>query len=104
MPRKPKTAAEAPTALPSIPDELLSHFDRHHGRLRTSPSNCLVASPRRSRWPPPPPNETPWFAMQTHPRRTQCGVGAEEPFVTHAECARARIPDAPLPLLRGGPA
>jgi hypothetical protein len=37
------------------------------------------------------------FPWQPHPRRTQCGVGADEPFVTEAECATTRIPDAPLP-------
>ena len=51
---------------------------------------------------PTAPNRSPGFPMQTHPRRTQCGVGADEPFVTNAECARARIPDAPLPRLRRG--
>jgi hypothetical protein len=45
-----------------------------------------------------------WFPRPTPPRRTQCGVGADEPLVTNAECARARIPDAPLPRLCGGPA
>jgi hypothetical protein len=25
------------------------------------------------------------FPMRTHPRRTQCEAGADEPFVTHAE-------------------
>ncbi|CAE6753811.1 hypothetical protein R69888_03088 [Paraburkholderia haematera] len=30
-------------------------------------------------------------------------AGKYECLVTHAECARARIPDAPLPQLRGGP-
>ena len=47
---------------------------------------------------------SPWFPMQPHPRRTQCGVGADECFVTYAECASAPIPDAPLPQLRWGPA
>ncbi|RKE25320.1 hypothetical protein B0G76_6847 [Paraburkholderia sp. BL23I1N1] len=47
---------------------------------------------------------SPRFPRQTHPRRTQCGVGADEPLVTNGECAGARIPDAPLPWLRGGPA
>jgi hypothetical protein len=42
-------------------------------------------------------NQSIWFPMQTHPRRTQCGVGADERVVTNVECARARIPDAPLP-------
>jgi len=49
-------------------------------------------------------NEAPGFRWQTRPRRTQCGVGADESFVNGVECARARIPDAPLPQLRGGPA
>ncbi|MFM0734941.1 hypothetical protein PQQ52_31140 [Paraburkholderia sediminicola] len=30
--------------------------------------------------------------------------GKHDSLVTNVECARARIPDAPLPLLRGGPA
>ncbi|MBB4514749.1 hypothetical protein GGD68_003523 [Paraburkholderia fungorum] len=49
-------------------------------------------------------NEAPRFPKQTRPRRTQCGVGADESFVNGAECAGAQIPDAPLPWLRGGPA
>ena len=53
---------------------------------------------------PTAPNRSPWFPWQTHPRRTQCGVGADEPFVTNVKCARARIPDAPLPRLCGRPA
>ena len=40
--------------------------------------------------------------MQTRPRRTQCGVGADDSFVTSAECARARIPVAPLPQATHG--
>ena len=40
--------------------------------------------------------------MQTRPRRTQCGVGADDTFVTNAERARARIPDAPLPVADHG--
>ena len=47
-------------------------------------------------------NRTPWFPKQTRPRRTQCGVGADESFVTSAECARARIPVAPLPCADHG--
>src|SRR5579859_1405998 len=47
-------------------------------------------------------NRSPWFPMQTRPRRTQCGVGADESFVTSAECARTRIPDAPLPAADRG--
>ena len=42
------------------------------------------------------------FPMQTRPRRTQCGVGADDTFVTNAECARTRIPDVPLPLANYG--
>src|ERR1700756_1024009 len=42
-------------------------------------------------------NRSPWFPMQTRPRRTQCGVGADESFVTSAERGRARIPVVPLP-------
>src|ERR1700739_4860672 len=40
--------------------------------------------------------------MQTRPRRTQCGVGADDSFVTSAECARTRIPVAPLPVADHG--
>ncbi|MDR6410016.1 UNVERIFIED_ORG: hypothetical protein ABIC62_002157 [Burkholderia sp. 1595] len=36
----------------------------------------------------------PW---QTHPRRTQCGVGADDGLVTEAECARDHPFIAPLP-------
>ncbi|CAE6814243.1 hypothetical protein R69888_05799 [Paraburkholderia haematera] len=42
-------------------------------------------------------NRSPWFPMQPRPRRTQCGVGTDDTFVTPAECARTQIPDAPLP-------
>jgi len=45
-----------------------------------------------------------WFPWQTRPRRTQCGVGADECLVANADCAGTRIPDAPLSLLCGGPA
>ena len=40
--------------------------------------------------------------MQTRPRRTQCGVGADDSFVTNAERGRARIPVAPLPAADHG--
>ena len=40
--------------------------------------------------------------MPTRPRRTQCGVGADDSFVTNAECERARIPVAPLPTANHG--
>ena len=40
--------------------------------------------------------------MQTRPRRTQCGVGADDSFVTSAERGRARIPVAPLPAENHG--
>jgi hypothetical protein len=53
---------------------------------------------------PTAPKRSRWFPMQTRPRRTQCGVGADECFVTRVECARTQIPDAPLPWLCGGPA
>jgi hypothetical protein len=46
---------------------------------------------------PTAPKRSWWCPGRTHPRRTQCGVGADERVVTHAECASARIPDAPLP-------
>ena len=42
---------------------------------------------------PQDPNRSPRFPLQTRPRRTQCGVGADDSFVTNAECARTRIPD-----------
>ncbi|CAE6801057.1 hypothetical protein R20943_05235 [Paraburkholderia aspalathi] len=47
-------------------------------------------------------NRSRWFPMQTRPRRTQCGVGADDSFVTNAECERTRIPDAPLPVADRG--
>gem|GEM_PF-6597339 len=57
---------------------------------------CFGVSPRCSRWPPLR-ERTRGFSWQTRPRRTQCGVGADDGFVTCIECARAPIPDAPLP-------
>ena len=47
-------------------------------------------------------NRSPWFPLQTRPRRTQCGVGADESFVTSVECERTRIPVAPLPVADHG--
>ena len=47
-------------------------------------------------------NRSPRFPLQTRPRRTQCGVGADESFVTNAECARTRIPVVPLPVADHG--
>ncbi|MDR6410002.1 UNVERIFIED_ORG: hypothetical protein ABIC62_002171 [Burkholderia sp. 1595] len=72
--------------------------ETRRGAARTVANQSIHdgASPRRSRWPPRRTN-APWFPWQPHPRRTQCGVGANDGFVTNAECARTRIPDAPLP-------
>ncbi|CAE6749368.1 hypothetical protein R69658_02641 [Paraburkholderia aspalathi] len=72
-------------------------------RRRGFSGECRSASPRRSRRLPADLNRSLWFPMQTRPRRTQCGVGADEPLVTNAECARTRIPDAPLPMADHGP-
>ena len=47
-------------------------------------------------------NRSRWFPLQTRPRRTQCGVGADESFVTNVERGRTRIPVAPLPVADHG--
>jgi len=39
---------------------------------------------------------SPWFPWQTPPRRTQCGVGADDGLVTDASCARDHPFIAPL--------
>ena len=46
------------------------------------------ASPRRSRWPPLTHKRSTRFPWQTQPRRTQCGVGANDGCVTGANGPR----------------
>jgi hypothetical protein len=82
------------------------HGTARHGTVRygVQPEARLEHLAQTRRWIPTSRKRDSWFPMQTHPRRTQCGVGANESFVANAECARTQIPDAPLPQLRGGPA
>jgi hypothetical protein len=61
-----------------------------------------VVSPRRSRWPPTDLNRSPWFPMQTRPRRTQCGVGADDSFVTSARGCEGPDSTEPLPSAGNG--
>ena len=78
-----------------------SYFRRRCARRRAVHKSDLYGLTRRlaEAKPTAPTNQnrSPWFPMQTRPRRTQCGVGADDSFVTNAECERTRIPVAPLP-------
>jgi hypothetical protein len=82
FPRKPVRVEATPMA-PPRPNEARG-FPGKPVRVEAKPMAPTV--PKRSSW----------FPMHTHPRRTQCGVGADERFVTGVEYAGARIPDAPL--------
>ncbi|CAE6761319.1 hypothetical protein R69746_03404 [Paraburkholderia aspalathi] len=83
-----------------------SYFRRRCARRRAVHKTDLYGLTRRlAEAKPTAPTDlerSPWFPMQTRPRRTQCGVGADDSFVTNAECARARIPVAPLPQTNHG--
>ena len=95
----------------SRPKPLVSHAARLDQRRRwlSKPSNeacdfrLSPSAPRRSRRPPQRPNEPLGFLMVPSGEHVVRG-GKHDSLVTKAECARTRIPDAPLPWLRGGPA
>jgi hypothetical protein len=53
---------------------------------------------------PHPLQTEPWVCMMNPSGEHVVRGGKYERLVTDAECARAQIPDAPLPRLREGPA
>ncbi len=68
----------------------------HHAQTKPLVSQAIPLSPRRGRWLSPRPSEALGFLMAPSGEHVVRG-GKHDSLVTRAECARAPIPDAPLP-------